>query len=70
VTEVREMTTLVRNIAAGAALAVARVAQATGDSGTEAVGEMNITGSQFLMMVAGLLGLAAAVWLVVRAMNR
>jgi hypothetical protein len=64
------MKTLVGRIAAGAALAFASVARAGGDSGTEAMGEMTVTGSQFLMMVGGLLGLGAAVWLVVKAMNR
>jgi hypothetical protein len=64
------MKTLVGRIAAGAALAFASVAHAGGDSGTEAMGEMTVTGSQFLMMVGGLLGLGAAVWLVVKAMNR
>jgi hypothetical protein len=64
------MNTLVRRVAAGAVLAFATVAHAGGDSGTEAMGEMSVTGSQFLMMVGGLLALATAVWLVVRAMNR
>ena len=64
------MKTLFRRLAAGAALAIASVAQAGGDSGTEAMGEMTVTGGQFLMMVGGLLGLGVAVWLVVKAMNR
>jgi hypothetical protein len=64
------MKTLVGRIAAGAALAFASAAYAGGDSGTEAMGEMSVTGSQFLMMVGGLLGLGAAVWFVVKAMNR
>lgn len=67
---VREMKTLVSRIAVGSALALASVAHAGGDSGTEAMGEMTVTGGQFLMMGGGLLGLGAAVWLVVRAMNR
>lgn len=65
-----EMRILVRRIAAGTTLAFASVAHAGGDSGTEAMGEMTVTGSQFLMMGGGLLGLGVAVWLVVRAMNR
>ena len=65
-----EMKTLFGRIAAGAALAIANVAHAGGDSGTEAMGEMTVTGSQFLMMIGGFLGLGAAVWVVVKAMNR
>ncbi len=65
-----QMKTLSRAIAAGVSLAIARVAHAGGDSGTEAMGEMTVTGGQFLMMVGGLLGLGVAVWLVVKAMNR
>jgi hypothetical protein len=69
-TAARSMTTLVRRIAAGGALSLASVARAGGDSGTEAMGEMTVTGSQFLMMLGGLVGLGVVVWLVVKAMNR
>jgi hypothetical protein len=64
------MKTLVRRIAAGAALSLATVARAGGDSGTEAMGEMTVTGGQFMMMLGGFVGLGVAVWLVVKLMNR
>ncbi|HET7753251.1 MAG TPA: hypothetical protein VFK85_05015 [Anaeromyxobacteraceae bacterium] len=64
------MTALVRRIAAAATVSLATVARATGDSGTEAVGSMTVTGGQFMMMCGGLVGLGVVVWLVVKAMNR
>jgi hypothetical protein len=69
-TEMRNMTTLARRIAAGAAVSLSTVARAGGDSGTESMGDMTVTGAQFMMMLGGLVGLGVVVWFVVKAMNR
>jgi hypothetical protein len=68
--QVRTMKTLVRSLAAGAALSLATVARAGGDSGTESMGDMTVTGGQFMMMLGGFVGLGVVVWFVVKAMNR
>lgn len=59
-----------RRVGAFAALTGATVAQAAGDSGTSSVGDMQVTGGQFMMLLGGLVGLGVVVWLVVKAMNR
>lgn len=43
---------------------------AGGDSGTSSVNEMNVTGTQFLMMIGGVAVLGVVIWLVVRMMNK
>ena len=53
-----------RSAAAVAVLSVARLALAAGDSGTSSVGEMQVTGGQFFMMVGGLVGVGVVVWVV------
>jgi hypothetical protein len=64
------MKTLARRIAAGAALSFATLARAGGDSGTESMGEMTITGGQFLLMLCAFAGLGVVIWLGAKAMNR
>jgi hypothetical protein len=70
IAEARDMTALVRRIAAGAALSFATLARAGGDSGTESMGDMTVTGGQFMMMLGGFVGLGIVVWFVVKVMNR
>ena len=64
------MTRLVRRITAGAALTAATVARAGGDSGTESMGSMTVTGGQFMLMIGGFVGVGIAIWLLVKLMNR
>lgn len=59
-----------RRAAAVAATSIATVAQAGGDSGTSSMGEMTVSGGQFMMLLGGLVGLGVVVWLVVKVMNR
>lgn len=69
-TEMRNVSSMARHIAATAGLSLASMAAAAGDSGTESMGEMTVTGAQFMMMLGGFVGLGVVVWLVVKAMNR
>jgi hypothetical protein len=58
-------------IAAAAALSLAAsVARAGGDSGTSAMGEMNISGAQLGMMVGALVGLGGVVWALAKFLNK
>jgi hypothetical protein len=66
----RNMTTLARRVAAVAAVSLATMARAGGDSGTESMGDMSVTGAQFMMMLGGVVGLGVVIWFVVKAMNR
>jgi hypothetical protein len=56
----------VRSLAAVAASATATLAQAAGDSGTGSMGEMQLSGVHFAMMVGGLVALGVVVWLVAK----
>jgi hypothetical protein len=60
----------VRAALAAALAATSSVALAAGDSGTSSVGEMQVSGGQFFMMVGGLLGLGVVIWLVIKVANR
>jgi hypothetical protein len=60
----------VRAATAAAILSAASAAQAAGDSGTSSVGEMQVTGTHFLIMVGGLAGLGVVVWLLAKVVNR
>ena len=51
---------------AAAVVAVAAAAQAAGDSGTQSMGEMELSGAHFLMMVGGLIGLGLVIWLIAK----
>jgi len=53
-----------RGAVAAAILCAAGTALAAGDSGTSSVGEMQVSGAQFFMMVGGLIGLGVVVWIV------
>ncbi len=55
-----------RSAVAAAVLSVSGTALAAGDSGTSSVGEMQVSGGQFLMMVGGLVGLGLAVWVLTK----
>jgi hypothetical protein len=55
-----------RSAVAAALLSVSGAALAAGDSGTSSVGEMQVSGGQFLMMVGGLVGLGLAVWVLTK----
>ncbi len=56
------MTRAARSVAVLAGTALASVASASGDTGTGAVSEMQITGGQFGMMVGGLAVLGLVIW--------
>ena len=49
-----------------ALLAAPAVALASGDSGTGAVAEMQVSGKQLGMMVGALVGLGVVVWLIAK----
>ena len=51
------------SLAAGAALA-------SGPSGTDAVSELTLSGSQILMLFGGATALGVTLWLVIRVLNR
>ena len=53
-----------------ASLLSASNAFAAGDSGTSSVGEMNLTGGQFMMLVGALVGLGVVIWLVAKVASR
>jgi hypothetical protein len=60
-----------RSAAAAAALTIAQLARAGGDAtGTEAVGQMQVSGSTFALMVGGLVGLGVVVWLVTKFVSK
>jgi hypothetical protein len=60
-----------RTAAAAAGLAIAQLARAGGDAtGTEAVGQMQVSGSTFALMVGGLVGLGVVVWLVTKFVSK
>lgn len=61
---------LVRRVAAVASASIATRALAAGDSGTSSMGEMSVSGAQFMMLIGGLVGLGVVTWLVVKLMNR
>jgi hypothetical protein len=46
------------------------VAQASGDSGTSSVSEMNVSGAQFGMMVGGLVVMGLVIWGVIKVVNK
>lgn len=52
--------------AATALLAAPGLALASGDSGTGAVAEMQVTGKQFGMMIGALVALGVVIWLVAK----
>jgi hypothetical protein len=60
----------VRSAAAAAIVTLASVAQAAGDSGTGSMGEMNVTGAQLGMIVAGLAGMGVVLWLLIKFLSR
>ena len=55
-----------RTALAAVALVAADAARAAGDSGTGSVGQMEVSGSEFAMLVGGLVGLGVVIWLVVK----
>jgi hypothetical protein len=55
---------------AAAALVTASNALAAGDSGTSSVGEMSLSGGQFMMLIGALVGLGVVIWLVAKVANR
>jgi hypothetical protein len=60
-----------RTAATAAGLAIAQLARAGGDAtGTEAVGEMQVSGGTFALMVGGLVGLGVVVWLVTKFVSK
>jgi hypothetical protein len=59
-----------RAAVAGVAFSAANAALAAGDSGTSSMGEMSISGAQFGMLIGGLVGLAAVIWVVTKVVSR
>ena len=49
---------------------VATVAYAAGPSGTEGAAEMEVTGTQFAMLLGGAAALGIVIWLVIRFLNK
>lgn len=64
------MKSLSKKIFAATVSGVSTLALAGGDSGTQSMSEMNITGAQFGMLVGALVGLGIVIWLVVKLMNK
>lgn len=64
------MRTAAKTLAASAAALTASLALAGGDSGTQSMGEMNLTGAQFGMMIGAVVVLGIVIWLVVKMMNK
>jgi hypothetical protein len=59
-----------RTTAAAVALAAAGTALASGDSGTGAVAEMEVSPMVFLYLLGGLAGMGIVIWLMLKVMNR
>ncbi len=60
-----------RTAAAAAGVAIAQLARAGGDAtGTEAVGQMQVSGGTFALMVGGVVGLGVVVWLVTKFVSK
>jgi hypothetical protein len=60
-----------RTAVSAAGIAVAQLARAGGDAtGTEAVGQMQISGSTFALLIGALVGLGVVVWLVTKVISR
>jgi hypothetical protein len=60
-------TSRVARSAAATALAItATLARAGGDSGTGSMGEMQLSGGHFLMILGGMAGLGVVVWAVAK----
>jgi hypothetical protein len=59
-----------RRTVAAALVAAAGTAAASGDSGTAAMGEMQLGGAHLAIMVGGLVGLGVVVWLLSKLMSR
>jgi hypothetical protein len=55
---------------AAAVLTAASAARAGGDSGTSSMGEMQISGTTFLLMLGGLAAVGVVVWLLARVVSR
>ncbi len=55
---------------AAAVLTTASAARAAGDSGTSSMGEMQISGTTFLLMLGGLVAVGVVVWLLARVVSR
>lgn len=55
---------------ASLALATGMALAAGPDSGTSTVGEMDITGGQFLMMLGGVAVVGVLVWIVIKVINK
>jgi hypothetical protein len=59
-----------RALAAWVSLLMSNIAAAAGDSGTGSVGEMQLSASQFGMVLGGAVALGVAIWLVSKLLNR
>ena len=60
----------VRAALAAAALTAGDVALAAGDSGTGSMGEMQLTGTHFLMMLGGLAALGVVIYFVAKLTSK
>ncbi|WP_242346019.1 hypothetical protein [Anaeromyxobacter terrae] len=59
-----------RTAAAAATLGFATLGRAMEATGTEAVGQMQISGSTFALMIGAIVGLGVVVWLVSKFVSR
>jgi hypothetical protein len=59
-----------RPVAAAITALAATAAQAAGDSGTGSMGEMQLSGTHFLMILGGMAALGLVVWLVAKFAGR
>jgi hypothetical protein len=55
---------------AAAVLSAANAALAAGDSGTSSVGDLQMSGGDFAMLVGGLVGLGVVVWIVAKVVSK
>ena len=60
----------VRTATAVALVAGARVALASGDSGTSSVGDMNVGGAQLGMIIGGVAAMGVVIWVLLKFLNR
>jgi hypothetical protein len=60
----------VRSAVAAATATFATTALASGDSGTGAVGEMQVTGGMLAMIVGGVAVMGVVIWVLIKFLNK
>ena len=64
------MSKTVRSAVATAAATLATTALASEATGTEAVGQMQVTGSMLAMIVGGVAAMGVVIWVLVKVLNK